>query len=172
VRARLHRYAATAAALVCAAACTSAKASPATARFAAEGVAVTVTVTRSASGHATVQVVLAPQRPGFHLYSIALPPGGAEGVGRPIAVTVRGALHGDGSLTTAARVVMMPLAGTGLTLPVYPDGPVTTTLPVAVTGQGTATVLVSYAACSANECMPPVTDHPVDFRVDTTGVTT
>ncbi len=41
-------------------------------------------------------------------------------------------------------------------LPVYQDGPVTVTVPVHQTGDGPAEVIVTYAACSATTCLPPV----------------
>lgn len=41
-------------------------------------------------------------------------------------------------------------------LPVYPDGPVTVTVPVRKTRDGRAEVIVTYAACSATTCLPPV----------------
>jgi hypothetical protein len=66
---------------------------------------------------------------------------------------------------------MLTLTGTDITLPVYPDGPVSAELPVAVDGTGTATLLVSYAACSAESCLPPVTDHPINLRVSTSSIT-
>ena len=104
-----------------------------------------------------------PQRPGFHLYSVGLPADGIQGLGRPTRVAVAGALHSRGPLTAESQVRMVPMQGTDVTFPVYPDGPVTTDLPVSVDSHGAAQVLVSYAACSAQECLMPVTAHPVQL---------
>ncbi|NUP52242.1 MAG: hypothetical protein HOW97_33705 [Catenulispora sp.] len=104
-----------------------------------------------------------PQRPGFHLYSVGLPADGIDGRGRPTRVEVGGALRSRGPLIAESPVRMLPLRGTDLRFPVYPDGPVTTELPVAVNEHGDAKVVVSYAACSPQECMVPVTDHPVEI---------
>ena len=53
----------------------------------------------------------------------------------------------------------------GVTLPVYPDGPVTLTEPVRLTNPPgaarSATVLISYAACSHTVCLQPVVNQPV-----------
>jgi hypothetical protein len=108
-----------------------------------------------------------PQRPGFHLYSVGLPAGGIRGLGRPIRVEVAGALRSRGPLTAESPVRMVPMQGTDVTFPVYPDGPVTTELPVAVDAHGAAKVLVSYAACSPQECLMPVSGHPVDLASST-----
>ena len=104
-----------------------------------------------------------PQRPGFHVYSIGLPDDGIEGMGRPTRVQVAGSLHSRGALVAKAPVHMLPLQGTDLAFPVYPDGPVTTELPITVDRGGAAKILVSYAACSPAECMVPVTDHPLEL---------
>jgi hypothetical protein len=108
-----------------------------------------------------------PQRPGFHLYSVALPADGIGGLGRPTRVEVAGALSSRGPLTAQAPVRMLPMQGTDATFPVYPDGPVTTELPVRVDAHGAAKVLVSYAACSPQECLMPVSGHPVELTATT-----
>ena len=108
-----------------------------------------------------------PQRPGFHLYSVGLPADGIEGLGRPTRVEVAGALRSRGRLTAESPVRMLPMPGTDVTFPVYPDGPVTTELPVAVDAHGAAKVLVSYAACSPQECLMPVMGHPVELNAGT-----
>jgi hypothetical protein len=147
------------------------KAPPVLAQFTDQGVTVTIKVTDRSGPHTTIETTFTPQHPGFHLYSIDLPADGVGGVGRPTKVTAQGMLRAAGPLTAQAKALMMPLTGTDLTLPVYPDGPVTTDLRVDDTGSGTATLLVSYAACSPTTCMPPVTDHRTDLKVTTSGVT-
>lgn len=104
-----------------------------------------------------------PQHPGFHLYSVGLPADGIEGLGRPTRVEVAGALRSRGPLTAESPVRMLPMQGTDVVFPVYPDGAVTTELPVDVDFHHAAQVLVSYAACSPQECLMPVSKHPVQL---------
>lgn len=141
------------------------------ARFSSDGVTVTVRVKDRSATRATIVTTFSPDRPGYHLYSADLPADGIQGVGRPIKVTPHGTLHSTGPLAADAKVLMLTLTGTDIILPVYPDGPVTAELPVAVDGTGAATLLVSYAACSAENCLPPVTDHPIDLRVSASSIT-
>ncbi|MGE7386236.1 hypothetical protein ACQKM2_12255 [Streptomyces sp. NPDC004126] len=145
---------------------------PPTARFSENGVTVTLSFSgwQAAKGTGTLTAVFAPEAAGFHLYSTALPPAGVEGVGRPTAVTVTGTLAADGPLTAAQTERTVRLPGVGSPVPVYPDGPVTTTLPVRASGSGSATVLIGYASCSTQDgCTIPVSDHPVRMRVTDEG---
>ena len=109
-----------------------------------------------------------PQRPGFHLSSVGSASSSTSSstgssTSSGTSVEVGGALRSRGPLVAEAPVRMLAVRGTDLTLPVYPDGPVTTELPVAVAEHGDAKVVVSYAACSPQECMMPVTGHPVEI---------
>jgi hypothetical protein len=131
------------------------------ASFAANGVDVTVVLAAKADGTQEVEATFSPQEPGFHLYSIDLPPEGIDGLGIRTVVTVRGGLSATGRPTADAAVRTLRPAGLDVDLPVYPDGPVTVTLPVRRTGTDHAEVLVSYAACSETRCLPPVTDHAI-----------
>ncbi|GLX23241.1 hypothetical protein [Streptomyces lavendulae] len=145
---------------------------PPTARFSENGVTVTLSVSgwQPAQGTGTLTAVFAPETPGFHLYSTALPPAGVEGVGRPTAVAVTGTLAADGPLTAAQTERTVRLPGVDTPVPVYPDGPVTTTLPVRASGSGSATVLIGYASCSTRDgCTIPVSGHPVRLRVTAGG---
>ncbi|MET9604911.1 hypothetical protein ABZZ17_07550 [Streptomyces sp. NPDC006512] len=140
-------------------------AAPATARFTANGVTVTLTVSDWHAPKGTLTAVLTPEQ-GFHLYSTDLPLTGIEGVGRPTTMAVTGALTAEGKAEAAAEVRSITLPGVGAPVPVYPDGPVTVTLPVRADGDGDATVLFGYASCSTQEgCTIPVSDHPVPLRV-------
>jgi hypothetical protein len=132
-----------------------------TTQFTENGVTVTLTVRSWDGTRGTLAVIFTPDKPGYHLYSADLPPGGMNGVGRPIAVTAQGQLTATSRLTTTAVPHGLTIAGTGLTLPVYPDGPVTTDLPIEAAGPGSASFLVSYAACSASDCLIPVSGHAV-----------
>ncbi|WP_314245846.1 hypothetical protein [Streptomyces sp. DSM 40907] len=139
---------------------------PPTTSFAENGVTVTLSVSDWHAPKGTLTAVFTPEKKGFHLYSTELPLTGVEGVGRPTAVDVTGALKADGKLTAAADVRNISVPGVDAPMPVYPDGPVTTTLPIRADGNGDATVLLGYASCSAKEgCTIPVADHPVHLRL-------
>ncbi|MEU6753560.1 hypothetical protein ABZ914_45665 [Spirillospora sp. NPDC046719] len=126
---------------------------PEPSRFTEGGVEVSVSVSDT-----SVKAVYRPLRPGFHVYSVDLPAGGVDGLGVATRLDVRGGLTATGRSTADRPVRMLALPSLGVSLPVYPDGPVTVSLPVRRTGR-TAEVVVSYAACSSGTCLPPVTDH-------------
>lgn len=161
---------ATVAALAALAACgqhPAKQAGPApTTRFSENGVTVTLSVSDWKSSKGTLTAVFTPDKPGFHLYSTDLPATGVEGVGRPTTVAVAGSLKPDGKPATTAEARPISLPGVDAPVPVYPDGPVTATLPVRADGTGEATVLLGYASCSTSEgCTIPVADRPVRLRV-------
>ncbi|MCX4960567.1 hypothetical protein [Streptomyces virginiae] len=150
----------------------AAKAPAPTTTFTENGVTVTLSVADWQASKGTLTAVFTPEKKGFHLYSTELPPTGIEGVGRPTAVDVTGVLKTDGKLTAAADVRSISVPGVDAPMPVYPDGPVTTTLPVRADGNGDATLLLGYASCSAKEgCTIPVADHPVHLRLTDDGPT-
>ncbi|WP_327733324.1 hypothetical protein OG749_05045 [Streptomyces nojiriensis] len=147
---------------------------PPTTSFTENGVTVTLSVSDWHAPKGRLTAVFTPEKKGFHLYSTELPPTGVEGVGRPTAVDVTGVLKADGKLTAAADVRSISVPGVDAPMPVYPDGPVTTTLPIRADGNGggDATVLLGYASCSAKEgCTIPVADHPVRLRLTADGPT-
>ncbi|MFD0269321.1 hypothetical protein ACFVGY_22545 [Streptomyces sp. NPDC127106] len=148
----------------------SASASAATTSFSEKGVTVTLSVSGWQASKGTLTAVFTPEEKGFHLYSTDLPADGIEGVGRPTAMSVTGALEAEGTLTAAAKVRSIRVPGVGAPVPVYPDGPVTTTLPVRADGNGEATVLLGYASCSERDgCTIPVSDRPVRLRITADG---
>ncbi|MFD8951367.1 hypothetical protein ACFV0B_21210 [Streptomyces xanthophaeus] len=145
-----------------------------TTRFSENGVTVTLSVSdwqaSKGSVTGTLTAVFTPEAQGFHLYSTDLPPTGIEGVGRPTTVGVTGVLGAQGGLRTDAEVRSIAVPGVDAPVPVYPDGPVTTTLPVRATGSGEATVLLGYVSCSTRDgCTIPVSDRPVHLRVTDDG---
>lgn len=143
-----------------------------------------VTLERAAPDEVRVTAVLTPRTRGFHLYSLALPEGGVDGLGVPTRLTVSAPLTATGPVTASAAPYGLRLPGLDVTLPVYPDGPVTLHLTAHVTahlagsgadagadsGAGTgaisARVLLSYGACSSTAgCRPPVRAHPLVLPV-------
>lgn len=150
---------------------TAASTVPATASFADSGVAVVLRLDHWNGADGVLTATFTPQRGGFHLYSISLPSQGIQGIGRPTAVALRGALGATGPLATTAPLHSLTVEGTTAVVPVYPNGPLITSLPVHATGAGAGTVLVSYAACSSSQgCMFPVSEHPVHLTVSAEGV--
>lgn len=141
------------------------------AAFTDQGVTVSVALQQDTGGTATFAVTFTPDRPGFHLYSADLPPDGVDGIGRPLSLSPGGVLRAAGRPTTDVAARPEPIAGAGVSVPVYPDGPVTATLPVTVTAAGPATLAVGYAACSATECLPPVTGHMIALRAGAASIT-
>lgn len=104
-----------------------------------------------------------PNQDGFHLYSKDLPASGISGVGYPIRAQPTQGLTSTGFSSASVDPVPLVVQSVGITLPVYPNGPVTLTEPVRrfSASATTSTVLVSYAACSSSLCLPPVVNQPV-----------
>lgn len=136
-----------------------------TAHATADGVTVTVTLLRAANAPSRLRVVFSPQQSGFHIYSIDLPDQGIDGLGIPTRIAVRGGLAALGKAAANLPTRLLRPAGLPAELPVYPDGPVTFTLPVRRTSSGRAEVVVSYGACSEARCLMPVTDEIIPLRL-------
>jgi hypothetical protein len=132
-----------------------------TAAFTAGGVRVTLSL--GLGGQPTLIARFSPLKDGFHLYSAHLPVGGVDGLGQRTSLEPAGGLRAAGPLRMNAQVHKLRIKPLHVTLPVYPDGPVTARLAVHRTGTGTARVSVSYAACSDAVCYPPVRHHVADL---------
>lgn len=129
------------------------------AEFTAGGVHVTL---RLGTGERPTLVArFSPVKKGFHLYSAHLPVGGIHGLGQRTSVQPVGALRAAGPLHMSASVHDLLIKPLHLSLPVYPDGPLTARLAVHRAGTGPAQVSVSYAACSDAVCFVPVKNHVV-----------
>lgn len=139
------------------------------ARFTDQDVAVEVSYERDARGRIQLAARFTPTRRGFRLYAMELPKQGVKGIGRPTLLEISRAptLRATGPLSADQSAGEVRSDVLGLTLPAYPPGPVTLRLPVAVeTSHGaTATLSVTYMACSERKCMPPVEDRHVTVRV-------
>lgn len=136
--------------------------------FSAGGVAVSVRV-ESRDNDLRVLADLRPERSGFHVYSLALPDGGVDGIGIPTRIRAAGALRPTGPATTEARERVLRPEGLGVRLPVYRDGQVTLELPVRRIEGGDrdrARVFLTYGACSEREgCLLPVRDRAVTLTL-------
>ncbi|MFE2914378.1 hypothetical protein [Kitasatospora indigofera] len=138
---------------------------PPAAEFEGNGVGVAVRLDRDTDGAERLRVTFRPQESGFHLYSVDLPAGGVSGLGIPTRLAVRGGLAADGPPTADRPLRTVSPAGLDVELPVYPDGPVTLTLPVHRTGEARAEAVVSYGACSEGRCLIPVFDQALGFAL-------
>ncbi|ARP73438.1 hypothetical protein LK07_30770 [Streptomyces pluripotens] len=112
-----------------------------------------------------MQATFSPQQPGFHLYSIDLPAQGIDGLGIPTRLSVEGDLTATGKPTANRSTLLLRPAGLTTELPVYPNGPVTFTLPVRQTGPHQADVVVSYGACGESHCLVPVKDEVIHLSL-------
>jgi Disulphide bond corrector protein DsbC len=124
-------------------------------RLSGSGVTVVAVLATGPDGTGYLRVTFSPQRPGYHLYSVHLPPGGVNGLGVPTVVSVRDGLRITGSPTADVPVRNLRIEELDVDLPVYPNGPVTVSVPVRRIGNRQPEVLVTYGACSANTCLPP-----------------
>jgi hypothetical protein len=135
------------------------------ATYRADGVTVTVALAPGAADPRRVAVTFTPDRPGFHLYSTALSRRREDGLGTATRVGTTGGLAVTGPMTASRPAHLLRIAALHVRLPVYPDGPVTVTVPVRRTGPPRAAVVVSYGACSARICLLPVTGHAIGVRL-------
>ncbi len=104
---------------------------------------------------------------GYHLYSMDIPRGGVDGLGRPtlLELVPGSRLEAAGALTESLAALQDD-SSEGLL--VYPEGPVTLRLPV-ILPQGTGwfdeQVSVTYMACRASQCYRPVVGKLIPVRV-------
>lgn len=117
------------------------------------------------SSSPVLAVTFTPLIPGFHLYSVDLPPEGVQGVGRPTSVQVGGGLKATGPPSVDRPVIALRVAGVDAPVSVYPDGAVTLRLPAQPVPGQTALSWIGYAACSRSTCMPPVTHRRVTLSL-------
>ena len=129
------------------------------ASFTENGVSVVVNLQRAASGDVALTATFTPLEAGFHLYSKDMPRNGIGGVGRPtlLELNPNAKMQAAGALTESVASKMhitYPNA-----LPVYPDGPVTLTLPIhlpAGSGLIADQISLTYMTCSDETCKAPV----------------
>lgn len=139
--------------------------------FSQNFVHVELALERDRDGTLLIAGTFTPDEPGSHLYSSELPRNGIDGAGRPTRLLVepQAALRPLALASADQRVVLQQLEGFSQPFPIYPDGPVTLRLPVALqTAErpAQARLLLSYMACSSQGyCFPPVVDKQVTISV-------
>lgn len=113
---------------------------------------------------AQLVAVFTPTEPTLHLYGLDMPLTGIDGVGRPTRVAiVSGAIETAGELKADVTATDYTFPTLEKPFPLYPDGPVTLTLPVKLPASmpelQEAVLSLTYMACSSEGvCKPPVTD--------------
>lgn len=122
---------------------------------------------RDSSGQEWLIGTFTPLRDGFHLYSVALPREGVNGVGRPTLLEIAPpeALAAAGPLTADRPATMLYVAMLADSFPVYPAGPVTLRLPIRRLAGRQATLALTFMACSQNACLPPVVGRRVKIQL-------
>jgi hypothetical protein len=148
--------------------CTSAVGEPISlASFTENDVEVSIYLERNAEGKYILSATFTPPE-GYHLYSKDIPITGIEGLGRPtlLALTSNSLMKASGVLAESAKAATPGFEPRELL--VYPLGAVTLSLPVELPPGNDwikDDVEVTYMACSAGQCKPPVVAKVVPVRI-------
>ena len=123
----------------------------------------TISMTATPHGEETlVTVQITPRASDLHLYDIDLVPGTVGGLGTPTEIELTGAWTAIARPRADRPVQQMDYEPLHLSLPVYPNGPVTFTIPANRTS-GKVGALVSFGLCSESHCLPPVRDLHIEM---------
>ena len=107
-----------------------------------------------------VRGVFSPEDAEYHLYSKDMPKEGIKGIGRPTLLAVTEGVAQSGS--TLADSEPHDMVQFDLTLPVYPEGPVTLYhLVRPEAGAASLTAALTYMSCSSELCNAPVENAAV-----------
>jgi hypothetical protein len=152
--------------------CTPAQSGPiALAAFTENYVEVSISLERNPDGTTFLSATFTPAD-GHHLYSTHIPINGLDGLGRPTLLE----LTEESQMTALGAVIESVQAQEPdfepKELHVYPVGPVMLSLPVELPS-GNAwiddEVRITYMACTAYQCKPPVVGKIVPVRIPGTG---
>jgi hypothetical protein len=133
-------------------------------------VRVDIFIQRVPSGEPRLGATFTALRARFHLYGMDLPKDGVRGLGRPtlLQIVSPSAVEPAGPVVASRPTTGLLMRSLGITLPVYPTGSVTLSLPVRATPEregGSTEVSITYMACSERTCLPPVVDKRLTVRV-------
>jgi hypothetical protein len=140
------------------------------AAFTENGVTVAIALENGPSGQAWLVGTFTPVQEHFHLYSKDLPKDGIYGQGRPtlLEIVASSRVKPNGSLVANQPTVSHFTRAIEQSVPIYPDGPVTLRLPIAVS-KGDAAVptelSITYMSCSEEICLVPVVDKRVSVVI-------
>ncbi len=130
--------------------------------FTKNDVAVEIALRSYSSEKLEFLATFTPTREHFHLYSKDLPRDGLAGLGRPTLLELVSPTDGiklTGALTADQTPHDLTYKTLKISFPVYPEGPVTLSLPFEWTGKtDTVEFSVTYMACSYQTCLAPVID--------------
>jgi hypothetical protein len=137
------------------------------ASFSENYVEVTIHLEQTATGNYILSAMFTPPE-GYHLYSKDIPVTGINGLGRPtlLEFTSNSLMKSRGGLMESVKATVPEFEPRELL--VYPLGPVTLSLPVELppgAGWVEDELSVTYMACSASLCKPPVVGKIVTVRV-------
>lgn len=140
------------------------------ASFAENYVDVWIYLERRAEGKYILSATFTPPE-GYHLYSKDIPRTGVGGLGRPtlLELTADSQIKANGKLMESVKAERADFEPKELL--VYPLGAVTLSLPVELpTGNAwiDEEIKVTYMACSASLCKPPVVGKIVSIRIPST----
>jgi hypothetical protein len=143
---------------------------PQVADFTEHGVRVVVVLESDDQRRPLLRATFTPLEAGFHLYSKDLPMAGVNGIGLPTRMDVptQASIRPTGPLFTDLAPHDLRIDILNITLPVYPEGPVTLHLPVEfAAGEATTVQLAfTYMACQSNgQCQFPVKGKLVEANV-------
>jgi hypothetical protein len=138
----------------------------------ANRVTVSIRLTRQTGGKVLLAATFTPPD-GYHLYSKDIPRGGVRGQGRPTLIELSdvSAMRAAGPL--AESVVAAPPGYNPDGPAVYPDGPVTLTLPVTLPAGDVwldERVSLTYMPCTALECLAPTVGRLVAVHIPGAGL--
>lgn len=135
------------------------------------GVSLKLDYYEDAGSNPVLAVTFNPQD-GFHLYGINLDTEKTEGLGRPTKANIKSSnnsIYVAGELLESVTADEKPNETLGVSVPVYPEGPVTLFIPVEINpGESgiSGSVVVSYMACKDDGvCLRPVNDREHSFTM-------
>jgi hypothetical protein len=137
------------------------------ASFTENYVAVSIVLEQNASGNYLLSATFTPPE-GYHLYSKDIPVTGIDGLGRPtrLALTSNSLMRSVGGLIESVKATVPEFEPQELL--VYPLGAVTLRLPVELppgVDWMEDEISVTYMACSASLCKPPVAGKILTVRI-------
>lgn len=138
------------------------------ATFSESNVEVIIKFHHGSDGRVFLSATFTPLEAGYHLYSKDMPRYGMGGLGRPTLLE----LSEQSNMQTLGKLIESVGASPSMADPsgvlIYPDGPVTLTTAISLPdGPGWVAdeVSLTYMACSAIACKPPVQGKTVAVKV-------
>ena len=137
------------------------------ASFTENYVDVFITLESDSKGNYSLSATFTPPD-GYHLYSKDIPITGVDGLGRPtlLELTNQSNMKINGGLTASPKAQEPNFEPKELL--VYPPGAVTLSLPVELPSGNDWVddeIKITYMACSASQCKPPVVGKIISIRV-------